>query len=364
MRTGRRGQGLVPGGFPVPGQQLTHPGVRQLGDAGEDIGDRDQLPDGGVSDPLRTPTIVLCPQYCVAIGGSATATIRQVVPPCAHSGPGRAPRTRRAASRSQDQIRPPERQRCALSGASMPCSRTRVPRVSSVSPAMSRAGPESVRSAVAPSSVLRTTPTRSTSQCATRCAADPMATATRPSVFSIPPLTERIPRQRVRRIPAPSSPCLPDGAPPAGRRRPNSTPDDRAHRSRAGEVLRERGTSASVLQFQARRTNRARVACGRRELAAATPTPLLRHTPFQPVKVPVALAHVASRRSPGASGQAPSRGSGVRAGPPARGHGCRMRTAFQPMATPPDGSAVPVPTPLSRARVPAEAGRRRSRRGF
>ena len=160
MRTGRRGQGLVPGGFPVPGQQLTHPGVRQLGDAGEDIGDRDQLPDGGVSDPFRPPTIVLYPQYCVAIGGSATATIRQVVPPCAHSGPGRAPRTRRAASRSQDQIRPPERQRCALSGASMPCSRTRVPRVSSVSPAMSRAGPESVRSAVAPSSVLRTTPTR------------------------------------------------------------------------------------------------------------------------------------------------------------------------------------------------------------
>lgn len=180
MRTGRRGQGLVPGGFPVPGQQLTHPGVRQLGDAGEDIGDRDQLPDGGVSDPLRTPTIVLCPQYCVAIGGSATATIRQVVPPCAHSGPGRAPRTRRAASRSQDQVRPPERQRCALSGASMPCSRTRVPRVSSVSPAMSRAGPESVRSAVAPSSVLRTTPTLSTSQCARRCAA-------RPSVLSIPP---------------------------------------------------------------------------------------------------------------------------------------------------------------------------------
>ena len=310
VRTGRRGQGLVPGGFPVPGQQLTHPGVRQLGDAGEDIGDRDQLPDGGVSDPFRTPTIVLCPQYCVAIGGSATATIRQVVPPCAHSGPGRAPRTRRAASRSQDQIRPPERQRCALSGASMPCSRTRVPRVSSVSPAMSRAGPESVRSAVAP-----------------------------------------------------SSPRRPDGAPPAGRRRTNSTPDDRVHRSRAGEVLRERGTSASVLQFQARRTNRARVARGRRELAAATPTPLLRHTPFQPVKVPVVLAHVASRQSPGASGQAPSRGSGDRAGPPARGHGCRMRTAFQPMATPTDGSVVSVPTPLSRARVLAEAGRRRGRRG-
>ena len=113
-----------------------------------------------------------------------------------------------------------------------------------------------------------------------------------------PPHTERIARRRVRRIPAPSSPCRPDGAPPAGRRRPNSTPDDRAHRSRAGEVLRERGTSASVLQFQARRTKRARVACGRRELAAATPTPLLRHTPFQPVKVPVALAHVAPPRGP------------------------------------------------------------------
>ena len=40
-----------------------------------------------------------CPKYRDAIGGSATATIRQVIPPCAHSGPGRAPRTRPAASR-------------------------------------------------------------------------------------------------------------------------------------------------------------------------------------------------------------------------------------------------------------------------
>jgi hypothetical protein len=37
--------------------------VRQLGDAGEDIGDLDQLPDGGDSDPFRTPTIVLCPKH-------------------------------------------------------------------------------------------------------------------------------------------------------------------------------------------------------------------------------------------------------------------------------------------------------------
>ena len=170
----------------------------------------------------------------------------------------------------------------------MPCSRTRVPRRSSVSPSMSGAGPESVG--------------------------------------------------------------------PADARRPG-TPLP------SGRDLTGAGTSASFLQFQARRTKRTRVACGRRELAAATPTPLLRHTPFQPVKVPVALAHVASRRSPGASGQAPSRSSGNRAGPPARGHGCRMRAAFQPMATPPDDSAVSVPTPLSRARVPVEAGRRRGRRG-
>ena len=33
------GQGLVPDGFPVPGQEFVHPGVRQLGDATEDIGE-------------------------------------------------------------------------------------------------------------------------------------------------------------------------------------------------------------------------------------------------------------------------------------------------------------------------------------
>ena len=39
VRAGLRGQGLVPGGFPVPGQEFVHTGVRQLGDAGEDIGE-------------------------------------------------------------------------------------------------------------------------------------------------------------------------------------------------------------------------------------------------------------------------------------------------------------------------------------
>ena len=37
VRAGLRGQGLVPGRFPVPGQQLVHTGVRQPGDAREDI---------------------------------------------------------------------------------------------------------------------------------------------------------------------------------------------------------------------------------------------------------------------------------------------------------------------------------------
>ena len=39
LRAGLCGQGLVAGGFPVPGQQLVHPGVRQLGDAGQHIGE-------------------------------------------------------------------------------------------------------------------------------------------------------------------------------------------------------------------------------------------------------------------------------------------------------------------------------------
>ena len=39
VRTGLRGQGLVPGGIPVPRQQLVYPGVRQLSDAGEHIGE-------------------------------------------------------------------------------------------------------------------------------------------------------------------------------------------------------------------------------------------------------------------------------------------------------------------------------------
>ena len=67
----------------------------------------------------------------------------------ARSDPGHAPRTRRAASRCagrargaasrpQEQSGLPERHRCALSGASMPCRRTRVPRTSSVSPSMTR----------------------------------------------------------------------------------------------------------------------------------------------------------------------------------------------------------------------------------
>ena len=37
VRVGLRSQGLVPNGFPVPGQELVHTSVRQLGDAGEDI---------------------------------------------------------------------------------------------------------------------------------------------------------------------------------------------------------------------------------------------------------------------------------------------------------------------------------------
>ena len=36
VRAGLSGQGLVPDGFPVPGQEFVPTGVRQLGDAGED----------------------------------------------------------------------------------------------------------------------------------------------------------------------------------------------------------------------------------------------------------------------------------------------------------------------------------------
>ena len=200
-----------------------------------------------------------CPQYREAIRGSATATIWQAIPPCAHSGPGCAPRTRRPATRCA----PDEHTGGGTAAGPDPAARAaalRAPRgVDATQPHARLAnleripvdgpwGPRERRPAVAPSSVSRTTPTRSTSQCATRSAADPMATATaaRTSVLAITH-TERFPRRRVRRIFAPSNPCLPDGAPPVGRRRPNSTPDDRAHRSRAGEVLRERGTSASVL---------------------------------------------------------------------------------------------------------------------
>ena len=39
VRAGLCGQGLVPDGFPVPGQEFVHTGVRQIGDAGEDIGE-------------------------------------------------------------------------------------------------------------------------------------------------------------------------------------------------------------------------------------------------------------------------------------------------------------------------------------
>ena len=43
VRARLRGQGLMPVGFPVPGYEFVHTGVRQLGDAGEDT----QTPLGG-----------------------------------------------------------------------------------------------------------------------------------------------------------------------------------------------------------------------------------------------------------------------------------------------------------------------------
>ena len=46
-RAGPRGQGLVPGGFAVPGKGFVHLGVRQLGEAGEDIGEP-CLPDDAI----------------------------------------------------------------------------------------------------------------------------------------------------------------------------------------------------------------------------------------------------------------------------------------------------------------------------
>ena len=39
MRAGLCGRGLAPDGFPVPGEEFVHPGVRQFGDASEDIGE-------------------------------------------------------------------------------------------------------------------------------------------------------------------------------------------------------------------------------------------------------------------------------------------------------------------------------------
>ena len=39
MRAGLCGQDLLPDGFPDSGQQLVYTGVRQIGDAGEDIGE-------------------------------------------------------------------------------------------------------------------------------------------------------------------------------------------------------------------------------------------------------------------------------------------------------------------------------------
>ena len=65
------------------------------------------------------------------------------------------------------------------------------------------------------------------------------------------------------------------------------------------ESVRNWSASASFLDSSAQWTYQACVACGRRELLAAAPTPLLRQSPLESFKERIALAHAAPYRAPG-----------------------------------------------------------------
>ena len=65
------------------------------------------------------------------------------------------------------------------------------------------------------------------------------------------------------------------------------------------ESVRNWSASAGFLDPSAQWTYQACVACGRRELLAAAPTPLLRQSPLESFKERIALAHAAPYRTPG-----------------------------------------------------------------
>ena len=108
-----------------------------------------------------------------------------------------------------------------------------------------------------------------------------------PAKFHVPPgATGRMNRRpaargwRTPREAAALSRCAPRPAPP----RPQSVQNRRA--------------SAGILDAAAKGTCQACVARGRRELLAPAPTPLLRRSPLELVKEPIALAHAAPYRPP------------------------------------------------------------------
>ena len=65
------------------------------------------------------------------------------------------------------------------------------------------------------------------------------------------------------------------------------------------ESVRNWSASDSFLDSPAQGTYQACVACGRRELLAAAPTPLLRQSPVESFEERIALAHAAPYRPPG-----------------------------------------------------------------
>ena len=97
------------------------------------------------------------------------------------------------ASRPHDQTRPPKRQRCELSGASMPCRHRRDPQTSGVPPSIIRADPVNARPATCPASASRTAPASWARKSDVRTAVRPMAS----SIAPCEPRTMRIASSQV-----------------------------------------------------------------------------------------------------------------------------------------------------------------------
>ena len=118
VRTSLCGQGLVPDGFPVPGQEFVYAGVRQLGDAGEDIGEPGLRANGERAAELRALTarrahvsarVRLCCRSSGSVAtysGEASRTSSDSASPSAPSPDSSVPSNRSGAALPRSSVLP------------------------------------------------------------------------------------------------------------------------------------------------------------------------------------------------------------------------------------------------------------------